>query len=314
MKLANLTQTNLEACKTHTQTMKLAEPTNTHKPCSFLNLYTQKPSSFQNVVFIRWTQQVILSTEGSNDLSYHPGDHVAILPANRRNLVDAVLARLEDCPNPDQPVQVLIRKEVHSLNGVVQTWEPHERLPIASLRVLLTRYLDITTPPTPNFLHLLAEYAHDNDQRTRLDQLATDPHEYEEWKHLRYPHLKEVLEEFPSVSVDAGLLVTHLPFLGPRFYSISSSPDAHPDEIHVTVAVVQYRTEHGRGPVHFGVCSNFLKEVSPGDHVELFVRSAPSFHLPKDPTVPIILVGPGTGIAPFRGFWHHRHHMTQFRK
>lgn len=57
--------------------------------------------------------------------------------------------------------------------GITQTWDPHERLPSASVRELLTRYLDITTPPTPNFLHVLAEYAHDNDERTRLDQLAT---------------------------------------------------------------------------------------------------------------------------------------------
>ena len=57
--------------------------------------------------------------------------------------------------------------------GITQTWEPHERLPSASVRELLTRYLDITTPPTSNFLHVLAEYAHDNDERTRLDQLAT---------------------------------------------------------------------------------------------------------------------------------------------
>ena len=57
--------------------------------------------------------------------------------------------------------------------GTIQTWEPHERLAATSLRELLTRYLDITTPPTPNLLHLLAEYAHDNDHRTRLDQLAT---------------------------------------------------------------------------------------------------------------------------------------------
>lgn len=70
-----------------------------------------------------------------------------------------------------------------------------------------------------------------------------DPHEYEEWKHLRYPHLKEVLEEFPSVVLDAGLLLTHLPIMGPRFYSISSSPDAHPGQIHITVAVVIYNTE-----------------------------------------------------------------------
>lgn len=55
--------------------------------------------------------------------------------------------------------------------------------------------------------------------------------------------MSEVLEEFPSVNLDAGLLLTHLPLLGPRFYSISSSPDAHPGEVHVTVAIVQYHTE-----------------------------------------------------------------------
>nr|CCC18661.1 nitric oxide synthase [Scylla paramamosain] len=262
----------------------------------------------------RGTQQVILSTSSTNELHYQPGDHVAILPANRKELVEAVLSRLQQCPDPDQPIQVLLLKELHSINGITQTWEPHERLPSASVRELLTRYLDITTPPTSNFLHVLAEYAHDNDERTRLDQLATDPHEYEEWKHFRYPHLSEVLEELPSVNLDAGLLLTHLPLLGPRFYSISSSPDAHPGEVHVTVTIVQYHTEGGKGPLHYGVCSNFLKEVSPGDHVELFVRSAPSFHLPRDPTVPIIMVGPGTGVAPFRGFWHHRHHAILHKK
>ncbi|XP_069181388.1 nitric oxide synthase-like protein isoform X2 [Procambarus clarkii] len=259
----------------------------------------------------RWTQQVILNTEGINELDYSPGDHVAILPANRRELVDAVLARLDNCPDPDQPIQVLLLKEIHSINGVTQNWDPHERLPVASVREMLTRYLDITTPPTPNFLKLLAEYAYDNDQRTRLDHLAKDPQEYEDWKHLRYPHLKEVLEEFPSVILDAGLLLTQLPSIGARFYSISSSPDAHPEQIHVTVAVVQYKTENGRGPLHYGVCSNFLKEVNPGDHIELFVRSATSFHMPQDPSVPVILVGPGTGVAPFRGFWHHRHHLVR---
>lgn len=262
----------------------------------------------------RWTQQVVVSTGCTNELHYSPGDHVAILPANRRELVDAVLTRLAQCPEHDQPMQVHLLKEKHTLSGINQTWEPHERLPTASVRELLTRYLDITTPPTPNFLHLLAEYAHDNDHRTRLDQLASDPHEYEEWKHLKYPHLKEVLDEFPSVELDAGLMLTQLPLLGPRFYSISSSPDAHPGEIHITVAVVQYYTHTGRGPLHYGVCSNFLKEVPPGGHVELFARSATSFHMPQDPTVPVILVGPGTGVAPFRGFWHHRHHMMHHKK
>lgn len=65
----------------------------------------------------RWTQQVILSTSGTNELNYSPGDHVAILPANRQELVEDVLTRLENCPDPGQPIQVLLLKEITSLNG-----------------------------------------------------------------------------------------------------------------------------------------------------------------------------------------------------
>ncbi|CAL4108292.1 unnamed protein product, partial [Meganyctiphanes norvegica] len=115
------------------------------------------------------------------------------------------------------------------------------------------------------------------------------------------------------VTIDACVLLTHLPVLQWRFYSISSSPDTHPGQIHLTVAVVEYRTQGGKGPLHQGTCSNFLKNVSPGDNVECFVRSASSFHMPSDPVVPIIMVGPGTGIAPFRSFWHQRHYDTNNR-
>lgn len=69
--------------------------------------------------YSRWTQQVIIDTGGINELNYSPGDHVAILPANRKELIDAVLARLDNCPNPDEPIQVQVQKEVHSLNGRV---------------------------------------------------------------------------------------------------------------------------------------------------------------------------------------------------
>ncbi|CAL4108293.1 unnamed protein product, partial [Meganyctiphanes norvegica] len=120
----------------------------------------------------RSTQQVILSTGNLPELSYKPGDHVAIIPANQSTIVDAVLSRLSDCPNPDLPMQVMVQREVNTIAGKMCTWEPHERLPAAPVREMLTRYLDITTPPTPDFLHLLAEYAKDNDQKTHLDLLA----------------------------------------------------------------------------------------------------------------------------------------------
>ncbi|KAJ4437856.1 hypothetical protein ANN_13795 [Periplaneta americana] len=129
---------------------------------------------------------------------------------------------------------------------------------------------------------------------------------YEDWRHWRIPHLLEVLEEFPSVRPSAALLAAQLTPLQPRFYSISSSPVVQTGEIHITVAVVSYRTQDGEGPVHFGVCSNYLRDAEEESDIHLFVRSAPSFYLPQDVSRPVIMVGPGTGIAPFRGFWQHR--------
>uniref|UniRef100_A0A8D3AKA8 Nitric oxide synthase 1 n=1 Tax=Scophthalmus maximus TaxID=52904 RepID=A0A8D3AKA8_SCOMX len=130
--------------------------------------------------------------------------------------------------------------------------------------------------------------------------------EYEEWKWYNNPTLVEVLEEFPSIQMPSTLLLTQLPLLQPRYYSISSSPELHPGEIHLTVAVVSYRARDGEGPIHHGVCSSWLNRIEKGEMVPCFVRGAPSFQLPKDNQAPCILVGPGTGIAPFRSFWQQR--------
>ncbi|NXY62117.1 NOS3 protein, partial [Callaeas wilsoni] len=132
---------------------------------------------------------------------------------------------------------------------------------------------------------------------------------YEEWKWFRCPTLPEVLAEFPSVALPAALLLSQLPLLQPRYYSISSAPGAHPGEIHLTVAVVTYHSENGQGPLHYGVCSTWLARLQPGDTVPAFIRGAPSFRLPPAPDTPCILVGPGTGVAPFRSFWQHRLHL-----
>ncbi|NWR66452.1 NOS3 protein, partial [Bucorvus abyssinicus] len=134
---------------------------------------------------------------------------------------------------------------------------------------------------------------------------------YEEWKWFRCPTLLEVLEEFPSVGLPAALLLTQLPLLQPRYYSISSAPGPSPGEIHLTVAVVTYCSENGQGPLHYGVCSTWLARLQPGDMVPAFIRGAPSFRLPPSPEAPCVLVGPGTGVAPFRSFWQQRLHQLQ---
>ncbi|KAJ9597797.1 hypothetical protein L9F63_011405 [Diploptera punctata] len=244
--------------------------------------------------------------ELASDLIYTPGDHVGVFACNRQEIVEGILARLNSTTDPDTPVELQVQKENHTSNGVVKTWEPHERLPPCSLRTLFTRFLDITTPPTPNLLQHFASLATDPEDQRRLTLLATESAAYEDWRHWRIPHLLEVLEEFPSVHPMPALLAAQLTPLQPRFYSISSSPIVQCGQIHITVAVVSYRTQDGEGPVHYGVCSNYLRDVNEDDDVYLFVRSAPSFYLPSDVSRPVIMVGPGTGIAPFRGFWQHR--------
>lgn len=114
--------------------------------------------------------------------------------------------------------------------------------------------------------------------------------------------LCQVCNNFGLVFVGA-FFGTMAPRLQPRFYSISSSPKQCPDSIHVTCAVVIDTTATGRH--HEGVCSNYLKRMSVGDRIAIFVRHS-SFKLPKQMGTPIVMVGPGTGLAPFRGFLQER--------
>ncbi|CAH0554483.1 unnamed protein product [Brassicogethes aeneus] len=257
------------------------------------------------------SSKATLLLEFESNMKYNPGDHVGVFCMNKPELVEKILRRLKGVPNLETPVELQILNESHTSNGVVKTWTPHERLPSCSVRELLGRYLDITTPPSHNLLQQFADIATDEQDQKKLNLLATDSAAYEDWRHWRFPNLAEVLEEFPSVQPYAPLLLAQLSILQPRFYSISSSPAMHPNQLHLTVAVVVYKTEDGEGPLHYGVCSNYLHDVPEGDEVCLFVRSAPNFYLPNDPSRPVILVGPGTGIAPFRSFWQHRYVQTR---
>ena len=114
----------------------------------------------------------------------------------------------------------------------------------------------------------------------------------------------DLLIEYPGAIATADDLVTLLPRLAPRLYSISSSPVAHRDQVHTTVAVVRYRSyNRERG----GVCSTMLAErTTCGDAVPVYIQPNKRFRLPVQGDAPIIMIGPGTGIAPFRAFLHER--------
>jgi sulfite reductase (NADPH) flavoprotein alpha-component len=116
--------------------------------------------------------------------------------------------------------------------------------------------------------------------------------------------LKPFIAELPMRGASATDLAAKLRKLPPRLYSISSSPKAHPGEVHLTVGIVRY--EHNGRP-RKGVCSTFLSDrVAAGTPVPVFVHASPGFKPPKDPATPMIMVGPGTGVAPFRAFLEER--------
>uniref|UniRef100_A0A8C8E0U6 nitric-oxide synthase (NADPH) n=1 Tax=Oryzias sinensis TaxID=183150 RepID=A0A8C8E0U6_9TELE len=255
----------------------------------------QSPKSNRSTIFVR------LHTNNHDKLSYKPGDHLGIFPGNHEDLVTALIDKLEDAPPVNQIVKVEFLEERNTALG--GNWTHETRIPPCTIYQAFQYFLDITTPPTPVLLQQFAALATNEKEKRKLEILSK---EYEEWKWYNNPTLVEVLEEFPSIQMPSTLLLTQLPLLQARYYSISSSPDTYPGEIHLTVAVVSYRTRDGGGPIHHGVCSSWLNRIEKGEMVPCFVRSAPSFQLPKDDQAPCILVGPGTGIAPFRSFWQHR--------
>jgi sulfite reductase (NADPH) flavoprotein alpha-component len=122
--------------------------------------------------------------------------------------------------------------------------------------------------------------------------------------YVRDRGLIDLLVEFPAIINDPADLVQMLPRLTPRLYSISSSPAAHAGQLHTTVAVVRY-TSHNRQ--RGGVCSTlFADRTSVSERPPIYIQTTRKFRLPANPDTPIIMIGPGTGIAPFRGFLHER--------
>ncbi|NXM79089.1 NOS2 protein, partial [Serilophus lunatus] len=261
--------------------------------------------NLQSLKSSRVTILVKLSCETNQEVCYLPGEHVGIFPGNQPELVHGIIARVKDAPPADQTV----RLETCTDGGY---WSSNKRIPACTLPEALTYLLDITTPPSQQLLKKLSQLVTAEEDKQRL-QVLCQAKEYNKWKFYNSPNILEVLEEFPSAEIPTAFLLTQLPHLKPRYYSVSSSCDMMPREIHLTVAVVNYRTRDGEGPVHHGVCSTWLNTIALEETVLCFIRSADEFHLPEDPSKPCILIGSGTGVAPFRSFWLQRLYDLEHR-
>jgi cytochrome P450 / NADPH-cytochrome P450 reductase len=245
---------------------------------------------------------VHIELELPSGVSYGAGDHLGVCPRNNALVVQALAARLGF--KLHQSV-VLTAARAQSSAGV--------SLPVGSpisLKEILTYYVDITSSPSMSALAVLADAATDASEKSVLERLAgADPDEYKKRVTGQWKTILELLIEFPSVKLTLDRFLDAVPRMQPRFYSISSSPLENPKSLTITVGVSQSVSPAGR--VVDGVCSTFLGVVDPTlDTLVAYVRDlnnkAAPFHLPKDTNTPIILIGAGTGLAPFRGFLQER--------
>ncbi|KAK2169168.1 hypothetical protein LSH36_12g26014 [Paralvinella palmiformis] len=247
------------------------------------------------------TYLLALSTFNDNTLQYTPGDHLAIYPVNDSILVEKILSKIRSPPECDVPVQL----ESRSRKGQ-SDWTVDSRLPLAtSLRTALTYYLDITSAPRRPLLAQLARLCQDKEGRSFLQKLAEDEATYNQWKNTTTPTLFDVLEKVPSLKLAPSFILSQLPTVKARYYSVSSSTQLYPGEVHLTISLII--NDNNSGSMKYGLCSNWLNNIEPGNTINCFVRKVNTFSLPDDVNTPVIMVGNGCGIAPFRSFWQQRY-------
>jgi sulfite reductase (NADPH) flavoprotein alpha-component len=210
---------------------------------------------------------------GESGLDYVVGDSFGVMPTNDPGLVEAIFKAL-DAP-PDFPIG--------------------ER----TLRQVLTHKVSLGA--APDTLFQLYSYITGGERRRKAKALGDgeDPD-----GDARTLDVLATIEKFPGSRPDPEAFVEALDPLQPRLYSISSSPKAHAGRLSLTVDAVRYKVGARR---RLGVASTFLAErIALGGSLKVYVQKAHNFGLPADPSVPIIMVGPGTGIAPFRAFLYER--------
>lgn len=211
-------------------------------------------------------------------LSFEVGDSVGVYPTN----------------DPD-----LVCEIIHALGATGGEQVPRLKGEPTTLREALLRDYSITQP-TPKFLKAIAQRA---DAAPTLSYLLAPDRKQDLQQYLWGMEVIDFLVDHRSAHFSPEEFVGLLSKLQPRLYSVASSLKAFPDQVHLIVDVVRYESN---GRLRKGVASSFLAERADDVPVPVFPSNAKHFHLPENPDTPIIMVGPGTGVAPFRAYLQER--------
>lgn len=258
-----------------------------------------------------------VSTEGS-DLQkiYCPGDSIGVLPSNDAALVSKLLKRLGVVEEKLFSVgpAASSQQDLAAMANNDTKYLAHVPTP-CTLRYALLYCFDVTSPPRKSLLRLLAEYCELEGEKKDLMELCSIQGKARFEKEIRKgePGLIHLLERYKSCKPSIDHLLDVLPTLAPRYYSICSSPLAYKDQLQVAYSVVRYSTEMKYEKL--GVATNWLQGLCSKENkakdssvyrIPIFLKRGGSFALPVDRSKPMIMVGPGTGVAPFRGFIQQR--------
>ncbi|MCA6103418.1 bifunctional cytochrome P450/NADPH--P450 reductase [Bradyrhizobium australafricanum] len=232
-------------------------------------------------------------------LKYRVGDHLSVVPRNDPTLVDSVARRFGFLPADQIRLQVSEGRRA--------------QLPVGnavSVGRLLTEFVELQQVATRKQIQIMAEHTRCPVTKPKLMAYVGDDDAsagcYRTDVLAKRKSVFDLLEEYPACELPFHLYLEMLSLLAPRYYSISSSPAGEAQRCSVTVGVVEAPASSGRG-IYKGVCSNYLARRRAGDTVHATIKETKAgFRLPDDNGVPIIMIGPGTGLAPFRGFLQER--------
>eukprot|EP01124_Arcella_intermedia_P028483 TRINITY_DN5793_c0_g1_i2.p1 TRINITY_DN5793_c0_g1~~TRINITY_DN5793_c0_g1_i2.p1 ORF type:complete len:1820 (+),score=413.59 TRINITY_DN5793_c0_g1_i2:47-5506(+) len=226
-------------------------------------------------------------------LKYEVGDALAVYPKAQAALVSELYKLFDFNPTDELTITPV---------GDAKTNLPSE----LTVDQLFSYVLDITGQPKRKFYDNLSLFATDPEEKKTLELMgSTEP----AGKELLRDHTEkmvnyiDVLREFPSARPPLEHLATMVPRIKPRLYSISSSPKMFPDHLQCTIIQVDWEVEdikNGRREMRTGLCTTYLKNTQVPSEVAVQVRKS-GIHLPEDPRIPVIMVGMGTGLAPWRG-------------
>lgn len=236
----------------------------------------------------------------SVNIKYEAGDHLGVFAANSESRIRAYSQQLR--LTEEQMNQVIQLRGIERRNLLL----PKKM----TLKTLFKYFLDLSSAPRKQFLKGMALYASDPAERQRLELLGSNSDEGKEAfkDFVRHNGLTplDILQQFPSLNPPLDHFIELMTMIKPRYYSIASSSRLYSNSIHIVVAVMDFECPSGR--ISHGLCSNFLCGLNEGEYAPIFVRKS-KFHLPEDSLKSVIMVGPGTGLAPFVGFVQQKQAM-----